>query len=81
MSSFTIRLCHHYTDFPYSCVIKTSHLLVVPLHHHSVLRPPFTATPHIRHYTNIQQGHAVAQLVEALRNKPEGRWFDSPWCH
>ena len=25
-------------------------------------------------------GHAVAQLVEALRNKPEGRWFDSRWC-
>jgi hypothetical protein len=22
-------------------------------------------------------GHAVAQLVEALRYKPEGRWFDS----
>jgi hypothetical protein len=28
-------------------------------------------------------GHAVAQLVEALRYKPEGRGFDSrcrPWC-
>ena len=23
----------------------------------------------------------VAQLVEALRYKPEGRWFDSRWCH
>jgi hypothetical protein len=23
-------------------------------------------------------GHAVAQLVEALRYKPEGRVFDSP---
>jgi hypothetical protein len=23
----------------------------------------------------------VAQLVEALRNKPEGRGFDSRWCH
>jgi hypothetical protein len=23
----------------------------------------------------------VAQLVEALRYKPEGRWLDSPWCH
>ena len=27
------------------------------------------------------QGHAVAQLVEALRCKPEGRGFDSRWCH
>jgi len=23
----------------------------------------------------------VAQLVEALLYKPEGREFDSPWCH
>jgi hypothetical protein len=27
------------------------------------------------------KGHAVAQLVEALRYKPEGRGFDSRWCH
>jgi hypothetical protein len=26
-------------------------------------------------------GHAVAQLVEALRYKPEARGFDSLWCH
>jgi len=25
--------------------------------------------------------HAVAQLVEVLRYKPEGREFDSWWCH
>jgi hypothetical protein len=25
-------------------------------------------------------GHAVAQLVEALCYKPEGRGFDSRWC-
>ena len=25
--------------------------------------------------------HAVAQLVEALRYGPEGRGFDSRWCH
>jgi len=25
-------------------------------------------------------GHAVAQLVEALRYKPEGHVFDSQWC-
>jgi len=27
------------------------------------------------------EGHAVAQLLEALRYKPEGRGFDSRWCH
>ena len=26
-------------------------------------------------------GYAVAQLVEALRYKLEGRGFDSRWCH
>jgi hypothetical protein len=26
-------------------------------------------------------GHAVAQLVEALRYKSEGREFDPRWCH
>jgi hypothetical protein len=26
-------------------------------------------------------GRAVAQLVEALRYKPERRGFDSQWCH
>jgi len=25
--------------------------------------------------------HAVAQLAEALRYKPEGRGFNSRWCH
>jgi len=25
--------------------------------------------------------YALAQLVEALRHKPEGRGFDSRWCH
>jgi hypothetical protein len=26
-------------------------------------------------------GHAVVQLVEALLYKPEGRRFNSRWCH
>ena len=26
------------------------------------------------------QGHAMAELVEALRYKPEGRGIDSRWC-
>ena len=28
-----------------------------------------------------KRGHAVAQLVEALRYELEGRGFDSRWCH
>ena len=34
----------------------------------------------VKHVT-VCKGHAVAQLVEALRYKPEGRGFDSRWCH
>jgi hypothetical protein len=30
---------------------------------------------------NGREGHAVAQLVEALRYKSEGRGFDSRWCY
>jgi len=29
----------------------------------------------------LLRGHAVAQLVEALRYKPKVREFDSRWCH
>jgi hypothetical protein len=29
----------------------------------------------------VNGGHAVAQLVEALRYKSEGHGFDSRWCH
>jgi hypothetical protein len=31
--------------------------------------------------TTASGGHAVAQLVEALRYKSEGRGFDSRWRH
>jgi hypothetical protein len=30
---------------------------------------------------HCDSGHAVAQLVEALCYKPEGRGFDFRWCH
>ena len=33
------------------------------------------------HYVYTSQGHAVTQLVERLRYKPEGHGFDSRWCH
>ena len=32
-------------------------------------------------YEDGGRGHAVAQLFEALRYKPEGCGFDSRWCH
>jgi hypothetical protein len=30
---------------------------------------------------SIVRGHAMARLIEALRNKPEGHGLDSRWCH
>jgi hypothetical protein len=36
---------------------------------------------HFRVSTLYNGKHAVAQLVEALRYKPEGSGFDSRWCH
>ena len=35
----------------------------------------FQRVPH------LEGGYAVAQLVEALRYKSEGRGFDSRWCN
>ena len=32
-------------------------------------------------YSILGWDHAVAQLGEALRYNPEGRGFDSRWCH
>jgi hypothetical protein len=32
-------------------------------------------------YTSLSLGHAVAQLVDVLRYKPEVRGFDSRWCY
>jgi hypothetical protein len=39
-------------------------------------------TPHrILSVWVFKRGHAVAQVVDALRYKPEGRGFGSLWCH
>jgi hypothetical protein len=34
----------------------------------------------VQAFTNTW-GHAMAQLVETLHYKLEGRGFDSQWCH
>jgi hypothetical protein len=40
-----------------------------------------SALVRIYRYVFMYIKHAVAQLVEALRFKPEGRDFRSRWCH
>jgi hypothetical protein len=49
---------------------------------HACLRSLFCNKPTIQGYIlESELKYAVAQLVEALRYKPEGRGFDSRWCH
>jgi hypothetical protein len=43
----------------------------------SNIRPLLKMTHKIRHHDIMKWGHAVVQLVKALRYKPEGRGFDS----
>jgi hypothetical protein len=49
--------------------------------HHPVLPSVSDNTSIIISTTIVRPGYPVEQLVEALRYKPEGRGFDSPWCH
>ena len=37
--------------------------------------------PKLIHASLFPSGHAVAQLVEAMRYKPQDRGFDSRCCH
>jgi len=50
--------------------------------HYPVGCPRIQCTPDlfISSYPHFM-GHVAAQLAEALRYKPEGRGFDSQWCH
>jgi hypothetical protein len=41
----------------------------------------WTSTSLLKKPATSIRGHAVAQLVEALRYKPEGRGFDSRWIN
>ena len=59
------------SNFSLSGVFKTENS---PLHLTAL--PPSFDRPN-----DIWWAHAVAQLVEALRCKPEGRGFDSRWYH
>ena len=36
---------------------------------------------HHHHQQQHYQRHEVTHLTEALRYNPEGRGFDSRWCH
>jgi hypothetical protein len=45
------------------------------------LFPSYAKRRFISLWSSNESGHAVAQLVEALRYKPKNRGFDSRWCH
>ena len=47
--------------------------------HHVIIYVPLYISDF--RFIYLAWGHALAQLVEALRYKPAGRGFDSRWCH
>jgi hypothetical protein len=68
-------------------VFQHTDLIPTPSHpHHNegqLLSPlvNFTSIVEFSKQYSSCGGRAVAQLVEALRYKPERRGFDSRWCH
>jgi hypothetical protein len=65
-----------YVEVYYTCLRSSGIRYVVPYRVH-VEAKFFCANVTIIYHP----GHALAQSVEALRYKPEGRGFDSRWCH
>jgi hypothetical protein len=58
-------------------------MLTVRNRYHVNIKPK-VFTPHYSKHLNslnLYKGYAIAQLVKALRYKPEGPGFDSRWCH
>jgi hypothetical protein len=75
-------------NFPYKYVdeYQGSNFKRIVFHVTCLSRVCHTVTPVLQSWaaqrrTSDQSGHAVVQLVEALRYKPEGRGFDVRWCH
>ena len=74
--SSALPICHHGSyNFKSYLVIVTNVPMLINFTKSNVPVVIFTFG------TVISLGHSVAQLVEALRYKPEGRGFDSRWCH
>jgi hypothetical protein len=57
------------------CTVQTIICHMLPVSVYRIVVNAFKGT------TNLKEGTAMAQLVEALHHKPEGRGFDSRWCH
>jgi len=66
----------------YCCTV--CHFMSMNIHRSLCVLANFHLTAEMLHIVGIAvviKGHAAAQLVEALHYKPEGRGFDSRWCH
>ena len=48
---------------------------------HSVMWNVFKSGLYFALLKDTEGEHEMAHLVETLRYKPEGRGFDSRWCH
>jgi hypothetical protein len=61
-----------------ACHLQQCYQIHQPLH--KLLQGHAQSNPYYQKFI-LCWGQAVAQLVEALCFKPEGRGFDSRWCH
>ena len=63
-------------------ITKRQHLHMLVTRISSMLHPePSNSSSKLTYFRSPNLlGHAVAQLVEALHYKPEGRGFESRWC-
>ena len=85
-----VRLCPHsasaLTSVNRACFVLQSRLQVSQVsvticRHVLTNRVQSNTSNEIFRSTSRKMGHAVAQLVQALRYKRGGRGFDSRWCH
>jgi hypothetical protein len=71
----------------WSCVRNGAIWLILLLHKNSAssaslrILDRVTSLVYLNMFLSVTWRHAVTQLVEALRYKPESRGFDSRWCH
>ena len=82
-AAVTVTLIHKWTYCPrHTNLLSSAHQ---PIRHPMQNKKKCNSSFYSRLFSGRKQNSGgtllVAQLVEALRYKPEGRGFDSRWCH
>jgi len=84
-SFLVINACNQGKTLCSPCIIRNNWSLLTMFNNYNIINAVFSCDFLLSVFSFrlllLHLGHAVAQLVEALRYKPEGREFDSRWCH